>query len=313
MKALVTGCAGFIGSHLTERLLNEGHEVVGVDCFTDYYPRKIKESNLSTALNNENFEFINEDLLYMKEYPEVDYVFHQAAQAGVRSSWGSYFETYLQNNIQLTQKLLEYYKQKNIKRFVYASSSSVYGDIDELPMTENCLLKPVSPYGVTKLAAEHLCSLYYKNYGVPTVSLRYFTVFGPRQRPDMAIFKFVNNIFNNREINVYGDGLQTRDFTYISDVVEANLLAAKNDVAGEVFNIGGGNNITVTDLIKQIENAVGKEAKINYAEPQKGDVKDTLSDASKARKLMNWKTRVNISEGLEKFIDWFKEHEYLYK
>lgn len=313
MKALVTGCAGFIGSHLTERLLNEGYEVVGVDCFTDYYPRKIKESNLSTALNNKNFEFINEDLLSMKEYPEVDYVFHQAAQAGVRSSWGSYFETYLQNNIQLTQKLLEYYKQKNIKRFVYASSSSVYGDIDELPMNENCLLKPVSPYGVTKLAAEHLCSLYYKNYGVPTVSLRYFTVFGPRQRPDMAIFKFVNNIFNNREINVYGDGLQTRDFTYISDVVEANLLAATGDVAGEVFNVGGGNNITVTDLIKQIENAVGKEAKINYAEPQKGDVKDTLSDASKARKLMNWKTRVNISEGLEKFINWFKEHEYLYR
>lgn len=313
MKALVTGCAGFIGSHLTERLLNEGYEVVGVDCFTDYYPRKIKESNLSTALNNKNFEFINEDLLSMKEYPEVDYVFHQAAQAGVRSSWGSYFETYLQNNIQLTQKLLEYYKHKNIKRFVYASSSSVYGDIDELPMNENCLLKPVSPYGVTKLAAEHLCSLYYKNYGVPTVSLRYFTVFGPRQRPDMAIFKFVNNIFNNREINVYGDGLQTRDFTYISDVVEANLLAATGDVAGEVFNVGGGNNITVTDLIKQIENAVGKEAKINYAEPQKGDVKDTLSDASKARKLMNWKTRVNISEGLEKFINWFKEHEYLYR
>ena len=156
-------------------------------------------------------------------------------------------------------------------------------------------------------------ALYYKNYGVPTVSLRYFTVFGPRQRPDMAIFKFVNNIFNNREINVYGDGLQTRDFTYISDVVEANLLAATGDVAGEVFNVGGGNNITVTDLIKQIENAVGKEAKINYAEPQKGDVKDTLSDASKARKLMNWKTKVNISEGLEKFINWFKEHEYVYR
>ena len=235
MKVLVTGCAGFIGSHLVDKLLEQGYEVIGMDCFTDYYPREIKEKNISNALKNKNFKLIGGDILNMDKFPEVNYVFHLAAQAGVRVSWGKNFEIYTRNNIEATQKLLEFYKDRKIKKFVYASSSSVYGDA-ELPMKEDSLLKPVSPYGVTKLAGENLCYLYWKNYNVPTVSLRYFTVYGSRQRPDMAIHKFVNAILEENKITVFGDGTQTRDFTYVDDAVEATILAAGNDLVGEVFN-----------------------------------------------------------------------------
>ena len=283
MKALVTGCAGFIGSHLTERLLREGYEVIGIDCFTDYYPREIKEANLSNVLKSKKFKLIEEDILEMNKFPEVDYVFHEAAQAGVRASWGKSFETYMRNNVQATQKLLEFYKDLDIKKFVYASSSSVYGDA-ELPMREDSLLKPVSPYGVTKLAGENLCYLYWKNYNVPTVSLRYFTVYGPRQRPDMAIHKFVKAIFNGDEITVFGDGTQTRDFTFVDDVVEATILAAESNSVGEVFNIGGGSRVSVNDLIEMMEDIIGKKAKVKYIEKQKGDVRDTLADVSKRRR-----------------------------
>jgi UDP-glucose 4-epimerase len=307
MKALVTGCAGFIGSHLVDKLLNLDYKVIGLDCFTDYYSREIKEANISTTQKNNNFEFIEEDILDMeKKYPEVDYVFHEAAQAGVRASWGKSFEIYTRNNIEATQKLLEFYKDIKIKKFVYASSSSVYGDA-ELPMREDSLLKPVSPYGVTKLAGENLCYLYWKNYRVPTVSLRYFTVYGPRQRPDMAIHKFVTAILNNEEITVFGDGTQTRDFTYVDDAVEANFLAAECDSVGEVFNIGGGSRISVSGLIEEIENIMGKNAKIKYVEKQKGDVRDTLADVNKARKELGWKPKVEIEEGLRKFVEWWKE------
>ncbi|MEA2074367.1 MAG: GDP-mannose 4,6-dehydratase [Euryarchaeota archaeon] len=305
MKALVTGCAGFIGSHLVERLLVEGFEVVGIDCFTDYYSREIKEANMEDALNHKNFEFCEEDLLDRDTYPEVDYVFHEAAQAGVRASWGKSFEIYTRNNIEATQKLLEFYKDREIRKFVFASSSSVYGDT-ELPMQENSLLKPVSPYGVTKLAGENLCYLYWKNYGVPTVSLRYFTVYGPGQRPDMAIHKFVKAILNEEEIIVFGDGTQTRDFTFVDDVVEANILAANSEIEGEVFNVGGGSRISVTDLIKLLEETTEKKARINYIEKQKGDVRDTLADTGKISNELNWKPRVKIEEGLMRFVDWYK-------
>jgi UDP-glucose 4-epimerase len=303
MKTLVTGCGGFIGSHLVDRLLELGYEVTGIDCFTDYYSREIKEANISNALNHNNFKLIEEDILDMDKFPEVDYVFHLAAQAGVRASWGKSFEIYTRDNIEATQKLLEFYKGRKIKKFVYASSSSVYGDA-ELPMREDSLLKPVSPYGVTKLAGENLCYLYWKNYNVPTVSLRYFTVYGPRQRPDMAIHKFVKAIFKGEEITIFGDGTQTRDFTYVDDAVEANILAAESDIVGEIFNIGGGSRISVNALIEEIEKLIGKEAKIKYIEKQKGDVRDTWADVSEAREKMRWKPRANIEEGLKKYINW---------
>ena len=308
MKALVTGCAGFIGSHLVDKLLEQGYEVIGIDCFTDYYARVIKEANISTTQKNNNFELIEEDILNMNEFPEVDYVFHLAAQAGVRASWGKSFEIYTRNNIEAIQKLLEFYKDRNIKKFVYASSSSVYGDA-ELPMKEDSLLKPVSPYGVTKLAGENLCYLYWKNYNVPTVSLRYFTVYGPRQRPDMGIHKFVKAIFKGDEITVFGDGTQTRDFTYVDDVVEANILAAESNSVGETFNIGGGSRISVNDLIKIIARTIGKKANIKYVEKQKGDVRDTLADVIKAKKELGWKPKVEIEEGLKRFVDWWKVEE----
>ncbi|MCK4347164.1 MAG: NAD-dependent epimerase/dehydratase family protein, partial [Thermoplasmatales archaeon] len=287
MKVLVTGCAGFIGSHLAERLLKEGYKVIGIDCFTDYYSRAIKEGNMVTALGHKNFKLVEENLLSIDDYPEVDYVFHEAAQAGVRKSWGRDFEIYTRNNIEATQRLLEFYKDSNIKKFVYASSSSVYGDA-ELPMKEDSLLKPVSPYGVTKLAGENLCYLYYKNYGVSTIALRYFTVYGPRQRPDMAIHKFVRAIFDDDTIPVFGDGTQTRDFTYVDDAVEANILSARSNAVGEVFNIGGGSRIHVNELIEKIEEMVDKKADIKYIEKQKGDVRDTWADVSKAEKMLHW-------------------------
>jgi UDP-glucose 4-epimerase len=306
MKALVTGCAGFVGSHLAERLLREGYDVIGIDCFTDYYSRAIKEENIATALEHKNFELVEEDLLSIDDYPEVDYVFHEAAQAGVRKSWGKDFEIYTRNNVEATQRLLEFYKDSNIKKFVYASSSSVYGDI-ELPMRENSLLKPVSPYGVTKLGGENLCYLYWKNYGVPAISLRYFTVYGPRQRPDMAIHKFVRAILKGDEILVFGNGTQTRDFTYVEDAIEANMLAARSNIVGEVFNIGGGSRISVNELIKRMEEMVGRKADIKYIEEQKGDVRDTWADVSKARDILHWVPKANIISGLKRFIEWYKK------
>ena len=304
MKALVTGCAGFIGSHLVDKLLESGYKVTGIDCLTDYYPRAIKERNMAGALKHKDFEFIEEDILELCKFPRVDYVFHLAAQAGVRASGDSSFELYTRNNIESTQKLLEFYKDIRIKKFVFASSSSVYGDT-ELPMREDSLLKPVSPYGVTKLAGENLCYVYWKNYNLPTVSLRFFTVYGPRQRPDMAIHKFIKAILNNDDIIVYGDGEQTRDFTYIEDVVEANIVVAHSELVKEVLNVGGGSRISVNELIKKIEKIVGKKAKVNYVEKQKGDVKDTLADVSKAEATLNWNPCVNINKGLKRFVEWF--------
>jgi UDP-glucose 4-epimerase len=305
MKALVTGCAGFIGSNLVDRLLEKGYEVTGIDCFTDYYPRDIKERNISKALGNSRFNLIEEDLLNMESFPEVDFVFHLAAQAGVRASWGKSFEIYTRNNIEATQRVLEFYKNIAIKKLVYASSSSVYGDV-KLPMTEDSQLRPLSPYGVSKLAGENLCYLYWKNYGIPAISLRYFTVYGPRQRPDMAINKFVRAISRGEEITIYGDGNQRRDFTYISDIIDANISAAENPNAGMVLNVGGSCEVTVNVLIEKISQLIGKDARLKYSENQKGDARFTLADVSRAREYLGWKPKVDLDHGLARYIEWTK-------
>lgn len=309
-KVLVTGCAGFVGSHLSEKLLLQGYQVKGIDSFTDYYPRSIKENNLKNLLTSKDFSFIEADILKIdlsKLLDGVEYIFHEAAQAGVRASWGKSFEIYTQNNILATQTLLEAAKElSQLKKFVYASSSSVYGDTDILPMSEDGIPKPVSPYGVSKLAAEHLCYLYFKNFGLPTVSLRYFTVYGPRQRPDMAFHKFISAILQNKEIQVYGDGNQTRDFTYIADIVEATIAASKTDSNGEVFNIGGGSRVTLLQVIDLIGEISGILVKAKYTQTQYGDVLHTWANISKAQRLLHYNPQVNLKEGLKEEINWLK-------
>lgn len=310
MRCLVTGAAGFIGSNLSERLLELGHTVIGVDSLTDYYSPELKRSNLRIAQSMPGYRFVEGDLLELKLeelLAEVDWVFHQAAQPGVRMSWGLHFDTYVRNNILATQKLLEAAKASNIRRFVYASSSSVYGNAPELPLKETARPQPVSPYGVSKLAAEHLCHLYYVNYGVPTVSLRYFTVYGPRQRPDMAFHRFIKSALSGAEVVVFGDGEQSRDFTYVSDAVAANIQAAMIDNAvGRVFNIGGGSRVTLNVVIEILSELVG-HLNMRYEEEQKGDVRHTLSDTTEAHEILGYTPTVSIREGLAYEVEWMRE------
>ncbi len=309
MNSLVTGCAGFIGSWLAERLLELGHRVVGIDCFLDYYPMKIKERNLNGLRNNKNFHFIPYSLLNLdlvEILKDVNYVFHQAAQAGVRHSWGRNFEVYTDNNVLATQRLLEACRKSDVRKVIYASSSSVYGDTDSLPMKESDLPRPVSPYGVSKLAGEHLCHLYYKNYGINSISLRYFTIYGPRQRPDMAFNRFIDAILNGREIVVYGNGDQTRDFTYISDAIEANILAMRSKKKEGVYNIAGGSRTTLNASIRVLEEIIGRKAIIRNIEAQKGDVKHTYADTRRATKDLGYKPRISLRKGLEKEVEWLE-------
>lgn len=303
MRCLVTGVAGFIGSHLAERLLSDGHEVCGVDAFIDYYPRAMKERNLEVARSWNSFTFIEDDLLTMRVIPlldGVDWVFHQAAQAGVRASWGKEFARYTGCNVLVTQRLLEAALYTNsIRRFIYASSSSVYGDAVELPLVEDTLLSPLSPYGVTKLAAENLCTLYHRNFDVPTVSLRYFTVYGPRQRPDMAFHRFCKMVINGEPVRVFGDGYQTRDFTYVSDIVEANLQAATSvQAVGQVMNIAGGSRVTVRHVVELLSAISNSRVEVIYSEKEFGDVRHTLADTSRAERLLRYRPRVTLQEGL---------------
>lgn len=306
MNCLVTGSAGFIGSHLARALLKRGDSVRGVDCFTDYYDRRLKEENIKDLRDYNNFKLLEKDIadLSLDEIEGVELVFHQAAQAGVRKSWGEKFDAYTHNNILATQKLLELFRDAGLKRFVYASSSSVYGEVEELPVSERANPHPVSPYGVSKLAAEHLCNLYHYNYGVPVVSLRYFTVYGPGQRPDMAFNIFIRSILGGKPVLVYGDGEQTRDFTYISDAVDANLAAADTDgVEGMVFNIGGGSRVTVNRVIAILEELTGMKADVMYENRQKGDPRHTFANTSSAKSLLGFTPKVELREGLRRQLE----------
>lgn len=309
MNYLVTGAAGFIGSHLCKKLIREDAHVFAVDAFTDFYPRRLKENNIQPLLKHSNFELIPQDLLDLdldRIMEKIDVVFHHAAQAGVRASWGSDFTIYTRNNIDATQKLLEAAKASSIRKFIYASSSSVYGLTSQLPMTETNTPHPHSPYGVTKLAGENLCGLYHKNYGVPCVSLRFFTVYGPGQRPDMAFYKFFKALSENKEFTVFGDGQQTRDFTYIDDIIQANLSSIENGIPGEIYNLGGGTRKKLADIIPLLEEISRSKAKIRYEKSQKGDVQHTFANIQKAKNDLNYNPETDLEEGLRSEWDWIK-------
>ena len=309
MKSLVTGAAGFIGSHLVEKLLGAGHEVVGIDCFLDNYPRHFKEHNLANFEHHPKFHFVNADLTktdLKALLSDVGYVFHLAGQPGVRSSWGSEFSRYTENNITATQLLLETAKELKLEKFVYASTSSVYGDTADLPMREDGLTRPVSPYGATKLAAEHLCHLYSQAYGVPTVALRFFTVYGPRQRPDMFFHIFMRALLAGDPVPLYDDGEQTRDFTFCSDIVDGLYNAAHYPGQGEVFNLGGGSQVSLLAAIAMAEDIAGVKANLQRFDRQRGDVRHTSARLDLARDQLNYHPRVGLAEGLKQQWQWIK-------
>jgi UDP-glucose 4-epimerase len=310
MKAIVTGAAGFIGSHLVERLLQEGHEVVGVDAFVDYYPRVLKERNLEGPRAQPRFRLVEgalQDLDLPALLEGASWVFHLAAQAGVRASWGRDFSIYTDNNVLATQRLLEAALVAGVQRLVYASSSSVYGDAPSLPLREDGACHPVSPYGVTKLAAEHLVRLYERNHGLSTVSLRYFTVYGPRQRPDMAFHRFLKAARDGTPIHVFGDGLQTRDFTFVADAVAATRAAADHGRSGAVYNVGGGERVTLNHVLQMIEDVTGRRLEVVREETQKGDMRDTAADTTAARSDLGFGSTCSLAEGLAREWAWIRE------
>ena len=309
MRALVTGCAGFIGSHLTDSLLSDGHEVVGVDCFNDNYGRPEKRRNLEHALEWQEFDFIPLDLArgdLADLVEECDVIFHLAAEPGVRSSWGPRFENYQRNNVAATQHLLEAVRDTPGTRFVYASSSSIYGQAESLPTPEDTIPRPFSPYGVTKLAAEHLCDAYHGNFGVDVVSLRFFSVYGPRQRPDMAFNIFCRAALENRPITLFGDGGQTRDFTFVADVVAACRAAGETaGIGGRVYNVGGGSRVSVNEAVELLAQYAGRDLQVERHEVVRGDVRDTGADTSRARDELGFAPRTAFADGLRAEFEFF--------
>jgi nucleoside-diphosphate-sugar epimerase len=309
LKALVTGVAGFIASHLAERLLADGHDVTGIDNFLDNYPRHFKEKNLALFASHPRFRFVDEDLLRAdlnSLIRGVDVIFHLAGQPGVRSSWGQEFSRYTENNIMATQLLLEAAKGTSLAKFVYASTSSVYGDTDDLPMREEGLTRPVSPYGATKLAAEHLCHLYWKAFAVPIVALRFFTVYGPRQRPDMFFQILMRKLLRGEEVPLFDDGEQTRDFTYCGDIVDGLVSAAAYPGRGDIFNLGGGSRVSVLEAIAAIEKISGRKVNLVRHDRQKGDVRHTSARLDRAREKLNYMPKIGLEQGLRAEWEWIR-------
>ncbi len=312
MKYLVTGCAGFIGSHLSESLLSRGEEVLGIDALVPFYSLDLKRRNLAGLLAHPRFRFVEADLTAVDLQPlldGVDVVFHLAGQPGVRDSWGPMFDAYARNNVLATERLLHATVHSQVRRFVFSGSSSIYGDSPAIPWRENTCPQPRSPYAITKLAAEQLCRSYHLDFGVPTVVVRYFTVYGPRQRPDMAFHKFLKAALRGDPIPLYGNGQQTRDFTYVSDIVAGTLAAAdaSEEVVGQVFNLGGGSRIALVELLELLAEVVGKPIAIQRLGRQAGDVRHTWADIERSQRMLGYQPRVALREGLAEEYAWIKE------
>jgi UDP-glucose 4-epimerase len=302
----VTGAAGFVGSHLCEALVADGIRVVGIDCFTDYYARARKEDNLAGLRSEPRFTLQEADLATSDLEPvmaEADVVYHLAGQPGVRASWGEGFAAYVRNNVTATQRVLEAARSRS-RRVVFASSSSVYGDAETLPTPESCMPVPVSPYGATKLLGEHLCRIYCVSYGVPVVALRYFTVYGPRQRPDMGFARFIARAIRKEPITVYGDGSQSRDFTYVADAVSATRRAAELGRPGSVYNVGGGARASVNDVLDRLDAIFGRPLGRKPEPAQVGDAWHTGADTTRARQELGFRPLTALEAGLMRQVDW---------
>jgi nucleoside-diphosphate-sugar epimerase len=306
MHCLVTGAAGFIGSHLCEALLAEGHQVLGIDAFTDNYEPALKRANLALYAQHPNFSFLEGNLLDLdlaQAAGKVDWIFHLAARPGVRTSWGEDFKIYCEHNILATQRLLEACLKLKPKKVVFASSSSIYGDARRLPVKETSPQKPISPYGATKLMGEQLCRIYKTNYKVPVCALRYFTVYGPRQRTDMAFSLWIAALLSGRPLPIFGDGQQIRDFTFVSDAVAATMAAAKLGKPGEAYNIAGGSQVSVKEVVALLEQITGRSAQVSWEKKPKGDARHTWADITLAKTRLDYAPKVELRQGLTEQVE----------
>jgi UDP-glucose 4-epimerase len=312
MHALITGAAGFIGSHLTETCLRSDWRVTALDSLTTYYSPADKVRNAESFARHPNCLYLEQDLLDIDLdllMRDVQFVFHLAGQAGVRASWGQSFDTYTQLNVTALQRVLEAARNaKNLERFVFASSSSVYGDAETLPTTEDQILRPISPYGATKALGEHLCYLYYRAFGVPTVALRFFSVYGPRQRPDMGFYRLIEAGLSGSVFPLYGDGGQTRDFTYVDDIIEGTVASAHVGRPGSVMNLGGGSRVTMNAVIELLR-AEFPALRVEQFDSGRGDARDTGADISRARDAIGYDPKTAVPVGIGRQIEWHRKRQ----